>query len=363
MKTQMTLQEMAAELDRQSRAKRDFVTSTVNVKMAEVPRPRDADADPVVGLQMNGDAGAEFFPLTEHAHRQVGERFGIPAKHYDRLRRNHPDLLCHEATELMHREPQKRMIRTLDGNARAFVSHRFRRMENFNLAEMLFPTFSEFPGIQFESLGLTDKRLYIKAVYPTLEAEVNIGDPVQAGVVISNSEVGAGSLSVQPLILRLVCRNGMIANDYGMKRYHVGRAIEVEDENVTELLSDEALKADDRAVFLKVRDVLRGTLEGKTFEEMVNNLKRAAGQKIDPRCVEKCVKVTAKRFSTSEDERQSIFGHLIAGGDLSAWGLCNAVTRTAQDVESYDRATELERIGGQIIELPQSEWRQLAEAA
>jgi hypothetical protein len=43
-------------------------------------------------------------------------------------------------------------------------------------------------------------------------------------------------------------------------------------------------------------------------------------------------------------------------GDLSLFGLINAVTRTASDVESYDRSVELQRIGGKIIELPKSVW-------
>ena len=38
--------------------------------------------------------------------------------------------------------------------------------------------------------------------------------------------------------------------------------------------------------------------------------------------------------------------HLIEGGDLSAYGLVNAVTHFAQDVDDYDRATEFEALGG-----------------
>jgi len=48
---------------------------------------------------------------------------------------------------------------------------------------------------------------------------------------------------------------------------------------------------------------------------------------------------------------------------LNRFGLFNAVTRAAQDIESYDRATELERVGAQVIELERSEWRELALAA
>jgi hypothetical protein len=38
------------------------------------------------------------------------------------------------------------------------------------------------------------------------------------------------------------------------------------------------------------------------------------------------------------------------GGDLTSWGLGNAVTRMAQDVPSYDRSTELESIGFEIMQ-------------
>jgi hypothetical protein len=55
--------------------------------------------------------------------------------------------------------------------------------------------------------------------------------------------------------------------------------------------------------------------------------------------------------------------HLIEGGDLSKYGLHSAITRAAQDVESYDRASDLERVGGQVIELGRGEWKVLAEAA
>jgi hypothetical protein len=52
--------------------------------------------------------------------------------------------------------------------------------------------------------------------------------------------------------------------------------------------------------------------------------------------------------------------HLIRGADLSAWGLANAVTRTAEDVADYDRASELEAAGGRVIELAPADWRLLA---
>lgn len=45
--------------------------------------------------------------------------------------------------------------------------------------------------------------------------------------------------------------------------------------------------------------------------------------------------------------------HLINDGDLSHYGLTNAITRAAQDATSYDRAVELEEVGGVFLHMPE----------
>ena len=71
----------------------------------------------------------------------------------------------------------------------------------------------------------------------------------------------------------------------------------------------------------------------------------------------------ANRYALNEQERAGVLRHLIAYADLTGYGLVNAVTHYSQDVDDYDRATEFEALGGRLIELPQSEWKSLAEAA
>jgi hypothetical protein len=92
--------------------------------------------------------------------------------------------------------------------------------------------------------------MYLKVVTPSVRYEIAPGDVVQAGVVISNSEVGQGTLSVQPLVFRLVCRNGLIASDRALRKTHVGRALESADESVL-VFKDDTLRADDTAFFLR----------------------------------------------------------------------------------------------------------------
>ena len=52
----------------------------------------------------------------------------------------------------------------------------------------------------------------------------------------------------------------------------------------------------------------------------------------------------------TQEEQDGIFRYLVEGGDLSLYGLTNAVTRMSQDVDSYDRATALEWIGWQVMQ-------------
>jgi hypothetical protein len=64
--------------------------------------------------------------------------------------------------------------------------------------------------------------------------------------------------------------------------------------------------------------------------------------------------VISKRYGFQQKEKENVLTHLAKGGDLSLWGLANAVTRSAEDSDRYDRAIEMERLGGEIIELSPS---------
>ena len=53
---------------------------------------------------------------------------------------------------------------------------------------------------------------------------------------------------------------------------------------------------------------------------------------------------------------------MIEGGDLSAWGVVNAVTAQAHTALTYDRAVDFELAGGQLLDLQPAEWSQVLGA-
>lgn len=351
MKTGKTLTELAQEIDRQAKAKRDFIAPTTQLDM--VLESKEGAQVPTMKVNGHGQ-----FAVTEVAHEQIANRLGIPQKYYDRLRNDAPTLLTNNVNHWLHTKPEKRMVRTLDSNMRALLSDRYRPLDYFDTAETALPLIQEM-GCRIESAELTERRLYIKAVTDRLTVEVKKGDVIQAGIVISNSEVGLGSVRVEPMIFRLVCLNGMISADAGMKKYHVGRG-HGEGDMAEEFFRDATRMADDRAFWMKVQDVIRGAFNKDIFERIARRLTDSATEIIDADPVE-VVEVVQEKYQLNDTERSGILTHLIKGGDLSRYGLVQAITRMSQDVPSYDRATELERLGGQVLELPRQDWRTIAE--
>jgi hypothetical protein len=86
-----------------------------------------------------------------------------------------------------------------------------------------------------------------------------------------------------------------------------------------------------------------------TLDKITDRLNVIAG--VELQNPEKAVELVAEKFDLVEDERAAIMKNLISGGDVSQWGLTNAVTALANDVASYDRAVELETIGGKVAGL------------
>ena len=337
MKVGKTINEIAGELFRQKQTMRDFVAPTESLAMTG-------------GNELHvSDKG--FFPVTDHCHSQISSHLKIPKGYYDRLKEE-PALLDRNVNHwLSKRKGEKRMIRTLDGNARALLSERYRPFDNFEVAEHSLEALKE-ADCRIESCEVTDKRFYLKAVSNRITHDVGKDDIVQAGIVISNSEVGSGSLKVEPLIYRLVCLNGMISSDSSFRRNHIGTALtDTKDNRAVEFYTDETRKAADDVVFLQVRDIVKGTMTDDGFKLLVERFANSQEQVLEADAFE-TVELLRKNESLGEAEGKGILASLLRGEDSNTlFGLVNAVTDYSKQVESYDRATELERLGGKLLEV------------
>ena len=352
MKQGMTIQQAAAEIMRQSEAKADYLVRTDHLHMET--------CDGVPTLRLLDESGidrVEPLDILTTAHRQMGDYLNIPRKYYDRMLQENIDLLAHNVNSWLHQGTEQRMIRTIDGRARAFLSNRYRRIDNIDIAKITLPIIEKMPGVIYESCNLSPDYMYIKVVNPRLTAEVSPGDIVQAGVVISNSETGQGAVCVQPLIFRLVCSNGMVVNEARARRNHIGR-VNSSDENLM-LYSEATLEADDKAFIMKVQDTVRAAVDEARFATVLDKLRESKEKKLNTKDIPSVVKMAAAGLKLTEAEGDGVLNHLIQDADYTLYGLANAVTRYSQDVEDYDRASKLEEIGYQVITMSPELFRQI----
>ena len=358
MKQQLQgLQELAQNVQSISERSKDFIVGTGEMELDFSYNDNNPFLDTPQGE----------FSLEPTALNQIADHTEIPRKYFNRML-NTPQansLLSDNVNHWFKANKTDRMVRTLvdDANstARAFLSDRYRRIDNHQILEGVLPAFMDMPDVKFHSLALTDNNMYIKAILPRIEAEVKVGDVVNAGVFLRNSEVGLGAVHVGMFIYRRVCSNGMNVLDASSRTNHVGSRIS-NTEGAYEIYSDETIMADDKALMLKISDHVRNASNELAFNKAVNKMRDLADS---PRIADPVgsVRELGKKFAITEGEQKSVMQHLIEGGDLSAYGMLNAVTRTSQDISSYERATEFETIGGKILEMGNSDWKDMALAS
>lgn len=367
MKEGISLQALVDNVKSQALQARDFIAPTQELSFESF----GAEQPPHLRVNQHG-----LFKIADLTHNQISDALEIPTRFYNRLLTNHPDVLVATVNPLFQREPKVRMVRAFASNdgaygepvfgdafngiARAFVSDRYQRRDNLDLLTATLPAL-QANNLTIRSANVSDRKLHIKAV-ATLEGEVRKGDPIRLGVAISNSEVGMGSTSIEPFIERLVCLNGAVIREFSTRKAHLGGRIDSEDA-AYELLTDEALQADDTAFWLAFRDVMAGLLTPEFFEKILAEARAAADRKLDsfsdaPRVVE----VLAQNYGLLESEKMSVLDRFLEGADYTQYGLANAITGASQVIESYDRATEFEALGGKVITLGPNEWRHLAES-
>ena len=352
MKQGRTLPEVLMELQRQNTAKQDFIGPAQSFRL-------EPDGS-TFGITHLTTGQQEVFSTTDLFHRQVGSALSIPAKYYDLMKKQKPELLAENVNAWFGDRDQSYMIRSMDYGsgrvARALLSDRYRRIDNLEIASAVLPLFAGQEGMEVMSCEVTENRLYLKVVNHRLEMAC-VGDRVQAGVLISNSEVGLGAVSVQPLVYTLACTNGMVVSSLGERKTHVGRAAKALEDSFF-LYSDETMEAEDKAFMLKLRDTTLAAIEEARFAQIVNKLEESNNARITGR-VQDVIELTGKTYDLNQFEQDNILNYLIQGGNLSLYGLSNAITRASQDVESYDRATALEGIGWQVATMEPAQWKEI----
>ncbi len=380
----ISVTELREKLEDQARRKKDY---KVPDRAMRLMIPNDSDT-PKLDIQGLGD-----IPIRPLAHKQIRDKLAIPAKYYERCLESAPDLLCKNVNYWLARSEKSRLIRTIDGEARAFLGDVYRPMDNLDFLAAIGKGLGGTGVVSdVRSANVTEERVYLKVVTPTLESDIlppgydrlrdreqvheaareagKLADehgwlkepePIRGGACFSNSEVGCGGLSVNGFVEVLKCTNAYVAKEPIFRKVHIGGQRHT-DAAFAEFIRDETHALADRALWEKVADVVRGTFDAENFTRVIEMFTGARGRDSVAR-PDKIAAQVQQQFLLGEGERDNILDAFIRSGDLTQFGLAQAVTVTAGGLEDYGRATELETVGMQVIELPQHEWERFDVAA
>jgi hypothetical protein len=334
---------------------------THNVKdfFAEVQRIEDAKQDLVVetrSLEMVDDNTVQMRGITDsigwtdHASGQVADRLGIPRKFFTGRMAEFPGMRRDVVNRMWHENSDTRMVRLLDDRMRAYVSDRFQPFDNALVIQPLMPILEgDTEVLAPNRISMSDTRMYLQFNIPQMRAEIVPGDEVTAGIIIKNSEVGAGALAVEQYVWRVVCKNGLVASK-AMHQTHIGRAHEAYYQLDTQT-------ADYAAFKLKLRDAIQYSISRDAFDAEVEKLRAAAG--VEVRRPETTIRNVTKRFQLTDTQGENILSTMISERNMNLWGVVNGITALAHEEENPDNQYEYERIGYQVATLSVREIEEL----
>ena len=288
------------------------------------------------------------YSLTDHSMNQLCGKLEIGTQYLRKCLPVSQELVAHNLNFWIKNTKSKElMVRTIEREsdelpniARAVCSNRYKRIDNDVVVTHSLNKLMDL-GLDIKYSHYDRDTLNITAVNPKLEGEVTKGDVVQSGVTITNSEIGSGSLMIQPFIYRLVCTNGMVAPRYLNRFYskHVGKIIidpSQDDQYIT--------------IIEKMKKQIDLVNDNEVWKESFQKLKDSTKQTINSHQIVEL----AKKQGVTESERAQIFERLnhYVGDTFTTtkYDLANAITNLGNDEDkSNQRSRFFQELGGLIV--------------
>jgi hypothetical protein len=192
-----------------------------------VPAPRlriGNDAGRLFGLWDEGSPSmGTRVAFHDHALQQACERAEVPWAFAEKLRAKGEwgvSLLADNLHSLLSRQTGRRfLIRSVNGEARGFLSDRFRRLDSRPIIDAFCQAAGQVGALPIEGHAL-DTKVAIKAILPRVFEPVP-NEVMAFGAMLSNSDYGNGALSLRVFMLRLWCTNYAIT-DEALRQVHLG---------------------------------------------------------------------------------------------------------------------------------------------
>lgn len=361
MKKGLDLGTLMSTLKFRHENRRDFISNTLSLRLVW-----DNDDN-----QINAIIGATtrvIADLTPYALHQICTHCGIHISLVKDILKDgtvlEKEALVHLINTRLHAAPTQRLIRTIRDFLEperiiAFLSDRYLRIDNWPLLNSIMPVLKSNTDYRIVSTHVDDTHMHIKVVNIKSTAQIGstkvedtkgnkVGDIIQSGVLISNSEVGIGSVQLRPFVVRLVCSNGMVATtEYGnIRKMHVGPVITDSDKQIKNevFLQNIAERLGELLADTSVIKKLAGLFEAAKSFKITGDIG--------------LMWLSLKDYGLYPTEINALKEVEVA----NKFDVVNAITHfagTSRKVE-LGRSTELEIIAGRILGMTKPQWAKIS---
>jgi len=262
--------------------------------------------------------------LLPHAHGQLLSRLDFAKRTFEKL----PEKLqvLNLNWLIQNHYDKEVLLRVIDENkVRALMSADFEPFDDLELLTIAEPYIGDGTVRWYHT---DDQVLHLSITWPNTEEEIRVGDVVQTGLHISNSEVGLRSVTIAGVVWRVKCSNALIGGGEGggMRRFrHVGNTDKLRDQ-VAAAIEETKLES------TKVLSQFKASLE-KAIDDPFNYLERVAKDKTN---------------EMSQDDFKAAMDAFLTEPENTLFGVTNSLTRAAQGYQGEDKY-HLERVAAKVL--------------
>ena len=255
-------------------------------------------------------------------------------------------LLAHNLrTMALCRAPKRRLLRVVDGEVRAWLSDRYRRIDAQPVFDAFAGACSRLGAVPIEATH-TETQWSVKCVLPQV-FEPAPQELVVYGAVLRTSDFGDGALSVRTFCRRLLSGTDAIRDEV-LRKVHAGRRLSADD-----MQSDDAHALDCEAVSATIAELVDNLLSAHELGRMQSLVQHAVAQTVD---VGKRLAFLSRSCRITSSESKGI-AETFASPDnrrlpqgKTAWRLSSAISLFAlgRDVAPRRRA-DLQVVAGSVL--------------
>ena len=284
------------------------------------------------------------YKVSDHALSQVAERVGVPYAYLSQLARGaqpwQTDLAAHLLSEHHdHRDSERRLVRSVKGVIRGYLSDKYRRLDSRPLVDALAQEAQALGAVPVDGV-VTETRAALKVIMPE-PIEVRPGEWVALGAEWSNSDFGNGTHSLRGFVIRVACLNGMTTEN-SLRQVHVGAKLSDDFE-----FSARTMRLDTETSVSALRDVVRGVLGPAGADKLRARVAAASDKEVGKAPLERRVKELPKatqKLVVDAFESEDVI-NLPEG--KNAWRASNAISWVARNCEDAEQRLDLERLAGE----------------